>query len=81
MTKVLFFGQLREQIGSSELQLPEHFATLGALRNHLMAQFPHCQAMLAPGSALGAVNQTISDDQQALGVGDEIALFPPVTGG
>lgn len=82
--KVLYFASLREQLGRAgeELELPEDVATLGALRTYLMARGGAWGAALADGRRLrAAVNQDMAAPEARLRAGDEVAFFPPVTGG
>jgi sulfur-carrier protein len=82
--KVLFFAALREQLGSpgEELELPESSATVAGLRNHLMARGGAWGAALGDGRRLrAAVNQDMAAPEAQLRAGDEVAFFPPVTGG
>lgn len=82
--KLLFFAGLREQLGTSgeDLELPEDVATLSALRAHLRARGAAWQAALAEGRVLRtAVNQSLVSKDARIADGDEIAFFPPVTGG
>ncbi|MDF2177395.1 molybdopterin synthase sulfur carrier subunit [Aliiglaciecola sp. CAU 1673] len=81
MIRVLFFARLREVLGCESLELPCDFYDLGGLRQALMARGPDWQEFLAPGTSLGAVNQTLAKDDVPLQDGDEVAFFPPVTGG
>ena len=82
--KLLFFASLREQLGSSveEVELPSSVTTVAALREHLV------QRGGAYGKALGgkalvrvAVNQDMVQPSARIQAGDEVAFFPPVTGG
>lgn len=86
--KVLYFASLREQLGcgSEDIELPPDSVTLGALRAHLIARGGHWQSALAEGRPVRmAVNQDMvartQTQQVAIKAGDEIAFFPPVTGG
>jgi len=82
--KVLFFAALREQLGSSaeEIELPSGVATVAALRSHLIARGGAWQSALAEGKLVRmAVNQDMAKPSAALKAGDEVAFFPPVTGG
>ncbi|GAA0348604.1 molybdopterin synthase sulfur carrier subunit [Bowmanella denitrificans] len=81
MITVLFFAQLREQLGHDKLTLHSAFYDIGALRHYLMAQHKEWQAYLAPDNSLAAVNQCLVNDHHPLHSGDEVAFFPPVTGG
>jgi sulfur-carrier protein len=82
--KVLFFAALREQLGvaSEEVNLPGEMSTVGALRSHLMRRGAAWQAALAEGKLLRfAVNQDMVPPAAPIHAGDEVAFFPPVTGG
>ena len=82
--RLLYFASLREQLGmgAEELALPGGVATVAALRAHLMARDAHWQAALSPQKALRvAVNQDVAQAETAVRPGDEVAFFPPVTGG
>jgi len=82
--KVLYFASLREQLGkgSEEVDLPTGIATLGALRAHLAGRGGAWQSALAEGRPVRmAVNQDLVPAGTAIEAGDEIAFFPPVTGG
>ena len=81
--KVLFFASLREQLGGGgEMELPAAVNTVSALRDHLRAQGGAYEKAFA-GKALvrAAVNQDMVQPTAAIKAGDEIAFFPPVTGG
>jgi molybdopterin synthase sulfur carrier subunit len=52
-----------------------------ALRAHLAAQGDRWALALAPGKLLAAVNQTLVEFSHPVKAGDEVAFFPPVTGG
>lgn len=82
--RLLFFAGLREQLGTAgeELELPQGVSTVGALRAHLRGRGPAWQAALADGKLLRtAVNQNMASAETKLAPGDEVAFFPPVTGG
>jgi sulfur-carrier protein len=80
--RVRYFASIREVLGSGEqIELPES-ATLGAVRDLLIARSPAHAAALARGKALRcALNQSLSDESAAVGPNAEVAFFPPVTGG
>jgi len=79
---VRYFASIREALGSGEAVDVESGATLAALRDRLIAVgAPHAQ-VLARGRALRvALNQSLADESALLADGDEVAFFPPVTGG
>ena len=82
--RVLYFARLREDLGCAEetIALPPGVDTVAALRAHLMARGSAWQQALAPGRALGvAVNQDMAQPGTAVAPDDEVAFFPPVTGG
>jgi len=82
--KILYLAKLREDLGKNTeaLQLPEGVATVDALRLHLMQRGAVWQQTLAEGNALSiAVNHDIARPETPIKPGDEIAFFPPVTGG
>jgi sulfur-carrier protein len=82
--RVLFFASLREKLGASgeEIDLPPTVTTVGALREHLRDRGGAWAEVFAPTKALrGAVNQAMAQPGQQIKAGDEVAFFPPVTGG
>lgn len=81
MLKVVFFAQLREQLATSELQLEALPENVGALRNQLALKGDKWRELLLAENCLAAVNQVIANDEKALTNNDEVAFFPPVTGG
>ncbi|QLK61895.1 molybdopterin synthase sulfur carrier subunit [Enterobacteriaceae bacterium Kacie_13] len=81
MIEILFFAQVREIIGTSALQLQAEFPTVDCLRNALMARGDRWALALESGKLLVAVNQTLTNMAHPLKAGDEVAFFPPVTGG
>ncbi|EGA65742.1 molybdopterin synthase sulfur carrier subunit [Vibrio brasiliensis] len=81
MIKVLFFAQTRELVGMDELELEGEFSTVEAIREHLAQQEGKWDLALEPGKLLAAVNQSIVPLEHPIQSGDEVAFFPPVTGG
>jgi len=77
-----FFAALRETVGSAALTLDTQAATVGALRDELIARGGAWAEGLARGRALRAsVDQVMAADETPLREGAEVAFFPPVTGG
>ena len=77
-----YFASVREAVGISSEQLDTDAATLGALRQQLIARGAAWAEALGPQRAVRvALNQTISDDSASLPAQAEVAFFPPVTGG
>ncbi len=84
MIKVLFFARIREQLGTDEMSVPfgDDTATLGALQQWLVATGgSDWDTVLGASNVLRAVNQEEAGLECALADGDEVAFFPPVTGG
>ncbi len=82
--KVLYFASLREKLGNDteELDLPAGVATVAALRSHLRGRGGAYETSLSEKILLRtAVNQDMVPPASAIKAGDEIAFFPPVTGG
>ena len=79
---VRYFASIREAIGQGSEPLHTGAATLGALRDELIARGGAHASSLARGNAVRmALDQVLSDDGAALADGAEVAFFPPVTGG
>ncbi len=82
--KVLYFALLRDAMGLSEerVEVPESVRTVGALRDWLMSRGePSAGALSNSRRVRAAVNQDMVDMGAAISDGDEVAFFPPVTGG
>ena len=82
--KLLFFAALREQLGTSseEMELPGGVTTVAGLRSHLLQRGGAWKAALAEGKLVRmAVNQDMVQPSARIKAGDEVAFFPPVTGG
>ncbi|WP_315127951.1 molybdopterin converting factor subunit 1 [Comamonas antarctica] len=79
---IRYFASIREALGTGSESCTTGAATLGALRDELIARGGLCAVALARGKAVRmAHNQILSDESAALAEGDEVAFFPPVTGG
>jgi molybdopterin synthase sulfur carrier subunit len=83
MLNILYFASFREMLGQAEEQInAENFSTVNCLINRLAERGEQWQQALKDNVNLQiAVNQNIATRQTALKKGDEIAFFPPVTGG
>ena len=82
--KVLFFAALREQLGTAaeEIELPAGVTSVAGLRSHLKARGGAFENALAESKLVRmAVNQEMASPTKPIENGDEIAFFPPVTGG
>ncbi|KAB0587024.1 molybdopterin converting factor subunit 1 [Comamonas kerstersii] len=79
---VRYFASIREAMGTSSESLTTMATTVGALREELMARSEAAANALAHGKAVRmALNQEMCQGDAALKAGDEVAFFPPVTGG
>lgn len=81
MIKVLFFAQVRELINTDELSLACEYTTAEDLRRALSERGERWALALESGKLLCAVNQSFVPLSHPLQDGDEVAFFPPVTGG
>jgi molybdopterin synthase sulfur carrier subunit len=82
MIKVLFFAKLSEQLGVRELQIDAKSAEdTKQLFTYLLNHKAEWADILTSQPCLKAVNQTMVANDVALKDGDEVAYFPPVTGG
>ena len=82
--KILYLASLREQLGKTgeDLEISPATSTVAGLRTLLMARGGPWQSALAQGKALRvAVNQEMAQPATSVKSGDEVAFFPPVTGG
>lgn len=79
---IKYFASIREALGQANEQRQTSAATLGDLRDELMASSPAHAACLARGRAVRmALDQVMSEESANLKDGCEVAFFPPVTGG
>ena len=84
MVTLLYFASLRESVGVSreQLALPLGNSTVSALVEQLRARDGRWTEAFAPGRQWRvAVNQQMASLATPVRPGDEVAFFPPVTGG
>lgn len=81
MITVLFFAQVKELVGQSQIDVEASVNTAEELRQQLALRGDKWQLALDSGKLLVAVNQTICPLDTEIKDGDEVAFFPPVTGG
>ncbi len=82
--KLLYFAWLREKIGlgEEEVELPVSVRDVADLLGWLATRGPGYAAALADRRAVRvAVNQVHASLRTSVAPNDEVALFPPVTGG
>ncbi len=82
--KVLYFARLKEAVNCSteDIDLPADVTTVTALKNYLSLR-GDIWANLFNGKQVvrAAINHALVDDLAVIQAGDEVAFFPPVTGG
>lgn len=81
--KILYFASLREALGqaSENIDLPAQIATIGQLQAHLVARGEAWEALRKTKNLRVAINQQMAAPDAPVQDGDEVAFFPPVTGG
>lgn len=79
---VRFFARLREELGVEAMTVKaESGLTPGKLLQTLAAKGGHWAQLTGDQPLMIAVNQSMAKPDRALQPGDEVAFFPPVTGG
>ncbi len=76
MITIKFFASLREEVGKNELQIEaSEQLTIAKIWNQV------CDGIPLPNHVLMAINMEYTDSNALVKDGDEVAFFPPVTGG
>lgn len=82
MLNILYFASFREILGQAQEQLPAEFQTVECLLKSLAQRGESWQQALLNNQNLQiAVNHDVANRTTSIKAGDEIAFFPPVTGG
>ena len=78
--RLLFFATLKDIVGSRDLRIdiPEG-STIGDLLSQLEQRYPRIKDYRS--IALTAINEEYADKSARISEGDEVAIFPPVSGG
>jgi len=80
--RLRYFASVREALGRPGEDRETAAATLGALRDELIALgAPYAEALARGRAVRMALDQVMSEESAALREGAEVAFFPPVTGG
>ena len=82
--RILYFARLREDMGiaGEMFELPSETCDVNSLRAQLVARGGAWATALGQGKAVRvSVNQDLARDDTPVKAGDEVAFFPPVTGG
>lgn len=83
MIKVVFFARLREELGTGTTEIPadniERISDVVGCLTNVYGTTWH--SILTTENVLVAINQTMVKGDHRVADGDEVAFFPPVTGG
>lgn len=83
MLTIQYFASIREALGQSseQLPLPESVSTVAELTQHLALRGQHWMMLNDNTQVLIAINQRVADRSAILHGNEEVAFFPPMTGG
>lgn len=81
--RILYFAGLREAVGQSneQIALPAGVGSVGQLHAHLAARGGAWEVLATTKNLRIAINQKMAAMDALVKDGDEVAFFPPVTGG
>jgi molybdopterin converting factor small subunit len=82
--KIQLFAFLRESFGREIVELPDERLPLSVAELRGLVGEAGDDAfgeLMADPNVLCAVNQRVASDDAAVNAGDEVAFFPPMTGG
>jgi molybdopterin synthase sulfur carrier subunit len=81
--KIIYFAALRREIGVGEESVapPADIATVAQLKSWLAGRSPAHAKALSTARLMVAVNQDYAGMDSPVAANDEVAFFPPVTGG
>ncbi len=81
MINVVFFAQLREQLQCESCGVNLNQVSVDEVRRNLIEDNTQWRSFLEKNDLLVAINQSMASFSDIVKDGDEVALFPPVTGG
>ncbi len=84
MLSIHYFAGIRESLhrDQEQMELPPSVISVQGLIDHLLTTNPHFDSVFKDNNkVLVAVNQTVVDRAHLLAGDDEIAFFPPMSGG
>ena len=84
LIKVLYFARLKESLNYSteDMDLPSEVKTIAQLKAHLAKRGEAWANLFAGQQTIrAAINHALVDNNATIKHGDEVAFFPPVTGG
>lgn len=79
--KIIFFAELREKLGCETVDLSAGNLSVLEVRQRLIEHQPKWESALMHGDVLVSINQTMAKLTDCVQSDDELAFFPPVTGG
>ena len=80
--EVLFFAQLKEELGCDSCSIEiDGEVSIYQLKQRLAAQNENWLKSFSGKKLLAAINQQMVGDEAIVKASDEVAFFPPVTGG
>lgn len=77
MISILFFAQLQESMGQSQMEVPLEGKTVAEVKTWLEKEYP----LLSLAQVMTAVNEEFARDQTIVNEGDQVAFIPPISGG
>ncbi len=84
MLTIVFFARVKEELGCDQLEVEwdKSLGTPGAVKAHLCSRGDgRWREVLSEDNIICALNHSVAGDDAQVKDGDEIAFFPPVTGG
>ena len=84
MIKIFFFGKLREDLNANSIEISDlsELTTVDKIRVHLSESYgPSWEKALNQSNIVISVNQVVVPAETTIQDGDELAFFPPMTGG
>ncbi len=81
---ILYFARIKESVNysSENIDLPNEVTTVTALKNYLALRGENWANLFNGKQVIrAAINHALVDDMATISAGDEVAFFPPVTGG
>jgi sulfur-carrier protein len=84
MIKILYFARLKESLkySTEDLELPQSVRSVAELKTFLARRGDGWAAQFAENQPVrAAINHALVHNQALIKDGDEVAFFPPVTGG
>lgn len=77
MNKILFFAHLKDAVGEESIRVDVSGKTVAEVKEMISKEYD----LQKLDTAMTAVNEEFSSDEDVIGPGDEIAFIPPVSGG